>query len=368
MGDNISEDLIKLDKLASDLEKSGKIEEAVACYDEMISIVPDAPVGYTCKANIYSRAHRYEEALACLEKLNDGMEPDEYLAWGLHERACALYNLGRGYDAMEVLGKIIDDFPCYLSAYFSKAIMLAESHEMTRDPGDLEAAIWHYDRTVFKWDEEEEWRRQQRRRRAQHADDEIEDDDDYEDEELDGNGEIVSTRFLHVYCRRHTQELADDDDDDDNNTSSILKSTRDFDDTMRIDCAALYNKGLLLLDADKTDEAIKCTDEITARIPTHDSALTLKGDILMDSGRPAESIIYYEKSLKLHPNHPDTMFNMSKALWLCDRIEESYELLQEAHKLDPNLPNCEQILEMLKDRLDFNRNLYGASKGHLDNL
>lgn len=133
------------------------------------------------------------------------------------------------------------------------------------------------------------------------------------------------------------------------------------------DCDSLYNKGLLLAEARRTDEAIACYDEAIRRNPGYYRAITSKGDALLDAGKHAAAIACYGKALQAAPDHPRTMYNMGKALWLCERAEDAYALLQRAYEMDPELPDRRRILGMLKDRVEFNRGLHGAcQKGHDD--
>lgn len=133
------------------------------------------------------------------------------------------------------------------------------------------------------------------------------------------------------------------------------------------DCDSLYNKGLLLAEARRTDEAIVCYDEAIRRDPGYYRAITSKGDALLGSGKYDMAIACYDRALQVVPDHPRTLYNMAKTLWLCERAEDAYTLLQRAYEMDPELPGCRHILGMLKDRVEFNRGLHGAcQKGHDD--
>jgi len=271
---------------ARGLEKAEDVDGAARCYDRLIQAYPELSLWHICKAKTYTDVERYEEALACLDKIVE-LEPDDNTVWGLYERSYALYHLGRGAEAIAILNRVIEMDPNYTKAYFSKGVMLADYYKIKRDPTALEDALRCYD------------------------------------------------------------EAARTDEGD---------------------CDSLYNKGLLLAKARRTDEAIACYDEAVRRDPGYYGAFSSKGDILLNSGKYAMAIACYDKALQVAPDHPQTLYNMSKALWLCERVEDAYALLQKAYKIDPELPDCGGILEMLKDRIEFSRGLHNScQKNHDDN-
>ena len=141
-----------------------------------------------------------------------------------------------------------------------------------------------------------------------------------------------------------------------------------YDEATRVDerdCDSLYNKGLLLAEARRTDEAIACYDEAIRRDSGYYRAITSKGDALLDSGKHAAAIACYDEALQANPDHPQALYNMGKALWLCERAEDAYAMLQRAYKMDPELPDCRRILGILEDRMEFDRGLHGScQKGH----
>lgn len=270
---------------AHDLRMRGDVDGAARCFDRLIQAEPEISMWHIYKAKVYVDVERYEEALACLDKIV-GLEPDGKTTWGFYERAYVLYHLGRGAEAIANLNRVIEMDPDYMKAHFSKGVMLADQYSMRRDPVVLKNALRCYDE-------------------AARADEK--------------------------------------------------------------DCDSLYNKGLLLAEARRMDEAIACYDEAIRRDPGYYRAITSKGDALLGSGKYDMAIACYDRALQVAPDHPRTLYNMAKTLWLCERAEDAYALLQRAYEMDPELPGCRHILGMLKDRVEFNRGLHGAcQKGHDD--
>lgn len=126
------------------------------------------------------------------------------------------------------------------------------------------------------------------------------------------------------------------------------------------DCDALFNKGLALADAHRTDEAIACYDTAIGRNPEYYKAIYSKGDIFLDSGKYEMALECYTRALQLAPDRPNIMYNASKALWLSERAKDAYALLKKAYKLDSDLPDCKNILEMLQERTEFEKKLHDS--------
>lgn len=63
-----SPDATALTRKGAALEHPGRLEDALACYEQALSLDASLSEAYVGKGNVLNRLERYEEALACFEK------------------------------------------------------------------------------------------------------------------------------------------------------------------------------------------------------------------------------------------------------------------------------------------------------------
>lgn len=146
---------------------------------------------------------------------------------------------------------------------------------------------------------------------------------------------------------------------------SLEKSVRCYDQAIRAkpDLAeAMYNKGLALSKLRRREEAIASFGDAIRTRPDFADAYDSKGSELNFIGKYDEAILCYSKALKIKPDFAACIHNMANTLYHIDEIEESARLLDKAVRLNPELRNHASIKKMLKDRLEFNRNIHNACK------
>ena len=55
-------------KKGAALEKLGKLDEAIECYDRAIALDQSMTMAYLCKGGVFNRLERYGEAVQCYEQ------------------------------------------------------------------------------------------------------------------------------------------------------------------------------------------------------------------------------------------------------------------------------------------------------------
>ena len=99
-----------------------------------------------------------------------------------------------------------------------------------------------------------------------------------------------------------------------------------------------FNKGIVLYNQDKYDEAIKAFDEAIKLDPKYAYAWNGKGIALADQGKYDEAIEAYDEAIKLDPKDARTWYNKGITLGKdLGRYDEAIKAFDEAIKLDPKL-------------------------------
>ncbi len=143
-------------------------------------------------------------------------------------------------------------------------------------------------------------------------------------------------------------------------TQAFNDALQCFDEALQIDpnsTYALSNKGHLLADNSKESEALQCYDKIIQLEPDNKHILSAKGQLLLDTGKYKTAIDCFDKVIQLHPENASAMYNKAKALYLQDKPEDSHLWLQKALQIEPELRDGQWLLDMLSDRIKFNRSI-----------
>lgn len=115
------QNVIALNYKGNALKAQGRIDEAIACYDQAIKIDPSSSVSWANKASILSDSRNYEQALVCYEQAINGDPRDSsYLSM----KAMALINLARFDEALVAVNKAIELSPLSSLNWESKAVVL----------------------------------------------------------------------------------------------------------------------------------------------------------------------------------------------------------------------------------------------------
>ena len=83
-----------------------------------------------------------------------------------------------------------------------------------------------------------------------------------------------------------------------------------------------------------------------------------KGNILSSMNKYDDAMTCYDRALQIEPDSALAMYNKSRLLYFLDRIHEAAELLERVSAIDPNLPDLDDLRGMLKDRIEFGRDIH----------
>ena len=121
---------------------------------------------------------------------------------------------------------------------------------------------------------------------------------------------------------------------------------------------AVYNKGLVLDLINKRSEALECFDKVIQMRPDRAAAHMNKGNILSSMNRYDDAMTCYDRALQIEPDSASAMYNKGRLLYFLDRIHEAAELLERTVAIDPNLPDLDNLRGMLKDRIEFGKDIH----------
>ena len=121
---------------------------------------------------------------------------------------------------------------------------------------------------------------------------------------------------------------------------------------------AVYNKGLVLDLINKRSEALECFDKVIQMRPDRAAAHMNKGNILSSMNKYDDAMTCYDRALQIAPDSASAMYNKGRLLYFLDRIHEAAELLERTVAIDPNLPDLDDLRGMLKDRIEFGKDIH----------
>ena len=121
---------------------------------------------------------------------------------------------------------------------------------------------------------------------------------------------------------------------------------------------AVYNKGLILDLINKRSEALECFEKVTQMRPDHAVAHMNKGNILSSMNKYDDAMTCYDRALQIEPDSALAMYNKSRLLYFLDKVQDAAELLERAVAIDPNLPDLDDLRGMLKERIEFGRDIH----------
>jgi len=96
-----------------------------------------------------------------------------------------------------------------------------------------------------------------------------------------------------------------------------------------------YNKGVLLLELERWEEALSCFERALEINPTRTDAWTNKGSVLLKQSRMEEAISCFETALEFNPQLANPWFGKAQALEAMQRFDEAVACYDAILQFDP---------------------------------
>lgn len=301
----------------------GRYEEAIACYDRVLNVIPNFPQILVNKANDLNKLGRYQEAIQCLDKALV-LDPQNAIAWNnkgnslsslkrdeeaidcfdealridpgrfssLVNKGNSLRIIGRLEEANECFDKVIQNDPGMRDAWYNKGLTLIIQHEFIE-------AMSCFDRTIAI-------------------------------DPFDKLAWVFKGKCLDVLKRDHealdcfTKALEMDPTYVDSwvDKGRILESLnqsgeaiRCYDKVLELDPrnGVWYDRGRILLNLGRNEEALNCFQYALDLFPQNVLAINSQAFTLTKLNRYAEAIRCFETVLNLEPNNVYARFNKALA-------------------------------------------------------
>ena len=118
------------------------------------------------------------------------------------------------------------------------------------------------------------------------------------------------------------------------------------------DPAACSNRGNLLMELGRHEEALASFDQALALMPAFPDALNNRGNALQELHRPAEALDSYDRALAIRPGYAEALSNRGNVLQLLNRTEEALLSYAQALAIRPDhteaLTNQGNLLQGLR--------------------
>ena len=278
----------------------GRYEEAIKCYDEIITkLDPKKVDAWYNKGSALDKLGKYNEAIQCYNEVTGRLDPSYVNAW--YNKGVALDKLGQTVEAIKCYDEIITKLdPKAVDAWYNKGITLGKL-------GQTEKAIECYDEIITKLDPK------------------------------------------YVYAWNNKGNAL-------GNLGKYEEAIKCYDEIItKLDpkyVYAWYNKVLILGNLGKYEEAIKCYDEIITKLyPKNVNALNNKGWILNKLRRYQEAIECYDKALEIDSNVRYLLDNKGVTLINLGKYEEAIEYFDKALKIDPNHTDALEHKKIAEEKL-----------------
>jgi serine/threonine protein kinase/tetratricopeptide (TPR) repeat protein len=124
--------------VASTLQGTGALDEAIAEYSTAIALDPENAMGWNNRAMAYADLHQYDKALADYSKAI-ALDPENAVGW--NNRAMAYADLHQYDKALADYSKAIELDPKYAQAFNDRGFRYKELHQYDKALADLNKAI-----------------------------------------------------------------------------------------------------------------------------------------------------------------------------------------------------------------------------------
>ncbi|MBW4448065.1 MAG: tetratricopeptide repeat protein [Spirirestis rafaelensis WJT71-NPBG6] len=323
--------LIKL----GNLQYAGQdYKQAIASYDQALSIKPDLHLAWNNRGIALENLGRNSEAIASYDQALV-IKPDDHEAW--NNRGYALQNLGRNSEAIASYDKALVIKPDDHEAWNNRGIAL-------RKLGRDSEAIASYDKAlVIKPDDHEAWNNR-----------------GYALQNLGRDSEAIASYDKALVIKPDLHEAWY------NRGISLRKLGRDSEAIASYDKAlvikpdlhqAWYNRGYALQNLGRNSEAIASYDKALVIKPDLHQAWYNRGYALQNLGRNSEAIASYDKALAIKPDDHEAWYNRGGALIRLGRWKEGIASSNKGAEINPKFAETlmKQLLASMLQKLGWNK-------------
>jgi tetratricopeptide (TPR) repeat protein len=295
------------------LERQGRLEEALASYDQAIKRQPDDFQALSNRGNVLKALGRIDEALASYDQ---ALAINPHCAEALHGRGGQLQELGR-------TGEALADYNSALALNPDNASVLIDRGTALGEMDRLGEAMESYDRALL----------------LEPADAEV----------LVSRGNILQRmnrldEALVSYDR--ALELNPDLAEAFNNRGVVLKAVNrpdealaSYDQALRLSPAfveAHNNRGVVLKEFNLLDDALASYDRALALDPGLVTVLNNRGNVLNELDRIDEALANYDRALALSPDDASACNGRGNVLKKLHLFDEAEQMFRRAILLNPD--------------------------------
>jgi len=255
-------EVVNLLKALEKQEKSGKVDEALLGYTDIVKRWPNAPQAYVYRGNLLLEKGQVQDALADYES---AVSKDSLWMPAYYNKGNALYKIGRLEEAAEAFRQAIRAKPDFADAEF----MLACVQE---DLGFSEAAVESYRRAL-----------------------------------------AIKSDYFEVHCnlgRLLWKMMRMEEAADCFKRAICLRPQFEW---------PRYNLGVIYTKFCRFEQAVECYREVLRIQPRHLEALHNMGHALQSLGRCEEAIEFYRQSLLVKP---DYLYSLTSLLFCLSHINK----------------------------------------------
>jgi tetratricopeptide (TPR) repeat protein len=260
-------------------------EEALAAFEQSISLEPAFAVGWNNKGFILDNLKRYDEALTAYEEAIK-LKADYSGAW--YNKGITLVRLGRYSEALVAYDEAIKLNPHFANAWYNKGMALSNLHR-------FDEALMAYDEALA----------------AATLDPTI------------ATG-WYNKGFMLKELKRYEEALVA------------------YEEAIKLDeryTEAWYNKGIVLYNLEHYEEALICFDQALVIEPQQSVTWDYKGNVLYDLKRYEQALVCSDKALALDPQNAVAWNNKGYFLLELKRYEEALVCCNRAIAINAQHPN-----------------------------
>lgn len=325
----------------------GHLSEALLCFDEALECDASDTATWQCKGVILAKLGQEAEALKCTERAIE-IDPGSAKAWG--SRAVDLLDLGDTDESLVSAEKACNLDPEDWNLWVIKAAVLNRSGKFNEALDSADHALNIYKHSDIAWAQRGEALRALGRL----------------DEASACFGRAIASNAKNVQALRQKAEILTESGKCEE-AIPLLDKALSIDQSLwslwwdkgvalsRLEgpaeqqlvcfdkCAELapqiphawYEKGAVLTDLGRLEEASQCFDHALKLNPKYEDALKAKTIVLRELGHPTKALEYHEKLIILHPDDATAWNDKGATLCAAGDTEQARSCFEKALQLEP---------------------------------